>query len=46
MVPTQNDEGRYFFLPMEEMFAFDSASVFGGLNRPMAAALTGQMNIK
>jgi hypothetical protein len=31
---------------MEEMFAFDSASVFGGLNWPMAAALTGQMNIK
>lgn len=43
---SQNDERRQFFLLMAEMFAFDSASVFICLDRPPAAVLTGQMNIK
>ena len=43
---SQNDERRQFFLLMAEMFAFDSGAVFSGLDRPTAAVLTGQMNIK
>ena len=46
MVLSENDVRRQFFLLMAEMFAFDSASVFGCLDRPTAAVLTGQMNIK